>query len=268
MHKTVLYAILNPYTKQKIVEWKSPQLFTLKWISFEIILIFSILTLIKNLKQKELKDAFLLLFFIILPLNSLRHIPLFAILSPSFIIIYLDKEFEKLKNIFQYGLSFFVVGLGLSIVVILTPKKFDVYVDTKTYPVGAVKFIKENKLKGNIFNPFGWGEYLIWHLYPDVRVSIDGRYDTVYPMSLIKKQFTPLISKDKKEISVPFEEKTDLILLEKGKLLRKKLDLKVWKLVYEDKTASVFVKKRKKNLKVIKRLKKISYSLPPYTFFP
>lgn len=53
------------------------------------------------------------------------------------------------------------------------------------YPAGAVRFMRQNSLRGNILNDFGWGEYLIWHLAPGSKVFIDGRYDTVYPYSLI-----------------------------------------------------------------------------------
>jgi hypothetical protein len=53
------------------------------------------------------------------------------------------------------------------------------------YPADAVSFIRANHLRGNMLCDFGWGEYLIWHLTPQVKVFIDGRYDTVYPYSVI-----------------------------------------------------------------------------------
>jgi hypothetical protein len=33
---------------------------------------------------------------------------------------------------------------------------------------------------GRIVTPFNWGQYAIWHLSPGVRVSMDGRRETVY----------------------------------------------------------------------------------------
>jgi len=53
-------------------------------------------------------------------------------------------------------------------------------------PSGAVAFMKQNSLHGNVLSEFGWGEYLIWHLAPDSKVFIDGRYDTVYPAGIIE----------------------------------------------------------------------------------
>jgi tetratricopeptide (TPR) repeat protein len=48
------------------------------------------------------------------------------------------------------------------------------------YPETTVNFLKEHSIKGKIFNAYGGGGYLIWHLWPDIPVFIDGRTPTVY----------------------------------------------------------------------------------------
>jgi len=53
-------------------------------------------------------------------------------------------------------------------------------------PAGAVAFMQQHGLGGNLLCDFNWGEYLIWHNAPRSRVFIDGRYDTVYPSSVIR----------------------------------------------------------------------------------
>ena len=42
-------------------------------------------------------------------------------------------------------------------------------------PVRAVDFIAEKSLPEPLFNPYEWGGYLIWRLYPDYQVFIDSR---------------------------------------------------------------------------------------------
>ena len=42
-------------------------------------------------------------------------------------------------------------------------------------PVEAVQYLKEHPIPGNIFNSIRYGGYLIWHLFPDKKVYIDGR---------------------------------------------------------------------------------------------
>jgi hypothetical protein len=50
----------------------------------------------------------------------------------------------------------------------------------RPYPAGAVAFMRQHGLYGNVLGDFGWGEYLIWHTAPASKVFIDGRYDTVF----------------------------------------------------------------------------------------
>lgn len=41
---------------------------------------------------------------------------------------------------------------------------------------------------GRLVVPFDWGEYVIWHFGPDLRVSMDGRRETVYSQQTIDLQ--------------------------------------------------------------------------------
>jgi hypothetical protein len=49
---------------------------------------------------------------------------------------------------------------------------------------GAVAFLKSQPHGGRVLVWFDWGEYAIWHLSPAMRVSIDGRRETVYSAGL------------------------------------------------------------------------------------
>lgn len=44
----------------------------------------------------------------------------------------------------------------------------------------AAQYIRDQRLEGRMLTWFDWGEYTIWHLSPRIRVSIDGRRETVY----------------------------------------------------------------------------------------
>jgi len=45
------------------------------------------------------------------------------------------------------------------------------------FPVAAVEWIDGHDLRGNMYNPYHWGGYLIHRLYPRHKVFIDGRAD-------------------------------------------------------------------------------------------
>jgi hypothetical protein len=45
----------------------------------------------------------------------------------------------------------------------------------KETPVAGVDYIEQHELRGNIFHPQIYGDYLIWRLWPQQRTFIDGR---------------------------------------------------------------------------------------------
>ena len=47
----------------------------------------------------------------------------------------------------------------------------------ESLPVDAATWIRQNRPPGQMFNPYNWGGYLIWALWPDYRVFVDGRTD-------------------------------------------------------------------------------------------
>lgn len=55
-------------------------------------------------------------------------------------------------------------------------------------PYAATRFLAEQGLEGNIFNDYGDGAFLIYHLYPTVRPVMDSRID-VYGSELAREYF-------------------------------------------------------------------------------
>ncbi len=54
------------------------------------------------------------------------------------------------------------------------------------FPVRALDWAVRNDLRGNVATPFNWGQYALWRLWPNCLVSMDGRYETVYPTSTVE----------------------------------------------------------------------------------
>src|SRR6185503_16677384 len=50
-------------------------------------------------------------------------------------------------------------------------------IEEQHFPKGAVDYMQVHRLPQPIFNEYAWGGYLIWRLYPDYPVFIDGRAD-------------------------------------------------------------------------------------------
>jgi hypothetical protein len=109
-------------------------------------------------------------------------------------------------------------------------------------PTGAVAFMKERGLHGNILNEFAWGEYLIWHMTPASKVFMDGRYDTVYPLEVIEDYFdfaADAASAPKVLRSYPHDFVLIPPTLMAYALMRKSTG---WKLIYEDPDVALFAR--------------------------
>ena len=48
----------------------------------------------------------------------------------------------------------------------------------------AAAYVSTQRLHGNMFTWFNYGQYAIWHLWPAIRVSMDGRRETVFSEEL------------------------------------------------------------------------------------
>lgn len=55
--------------------------------------------------------------------------------------------------------------------------ELDKVINVSRYPTKAAEVIAQNDLKGNMFNVYRWGGYLIWRFYGERLVFIDGRAD-------------------------------------------------------------------------------------------
>ena len=54
------------------------------------------------------------------------------------------------------------------------------------YPARTVEALASADVTGNAVVTFNWGEYIIWHLGPEVQVSIDGRRETIYSADVLR----------------------------------------------------------------------------------
>ncbi len=108
-------------------------------------------------------------------------------------------------------------------------------------PAGAVAFMKENHLHGNVLSIYNWGEYLIWHLAPESKVFIDGRYDTVYPPQVIKDYFVfESGSPDPERVLKAYKHDFAIVPPDSNQweVMSRSPD---WKLIYRDEIAGLFV---------------------------
>jgi hypothetical protein len=108
------------------------------------------------------------------------------------------------------------------------------------YPEAAVNLIKKQGLPGKILTRFDWGEYLIWKLYPQDLVGMDGRYETVYPPE-VQQAYFKFYYGDPQWRQFLRDYPPDLILLDKSMavvdLIRKEPG---WREIFSDSRSVLF----------------------------
>ena len=163
--------------EHQMIDWKNSP-FTII-IAFETIF----LSLFSRVK---LRDFFMICGLVLMSILSMRHISLLALIGT----ICFARLFSMFLENFQFNvdnkiISFFnkkvvyFCSFGFVFVVACLMLNYNLskdFIDKKMYPVGAVKYIKENINidEMRIFNGYNFGSYLLLN---DIPVFIDSRAD-------------------------------------------------------------------------------------------
>ncbi|MEK7546720.1 MAG: hypothetical protein AAB536_00860 [Patescibacteria group bacterium] len=129
--------------------------------------------------RKESRDITLLglaLGVSLLPFISIRHVgfwPIALFVSAAVSLSGMLKIFLTRFSDKSLGIFLFIIGIVfISGRLLWFPKSL---ISENIIPVKAVDFIKENQIHGPLFNLYNEGGYLIFRLWPEDKVFIDGR---------------------------------------------------------------------------------------------
>ncbi len=268
---------------RNITEWEPVTLFDFSYIRFKI---FSIIVIFMFFIKRDKNRYWEIGIIIVAMLYSFlhqRHTPIFAIFAAPFLaekLTGIEKDIRLNKKILSsYShliLSIFILTV-IAYQLYMTTNKykkagFNIIVNPNIYPVSAVRFIEVNNINGNLLVPFDWGEYAIWKLYPDNRVSIDGRFRTCYPEEVIVDHFAGAGIQEAWD-NLLEKYPTDIVLARRNPFSEKMVTepSDEWIYVYSDSIAIIFLKNNKTMEGAIKkfRSKKIVYSDDEVSiFFP
>jgi hypothetical protein len=134
------------------------------------------------------------------------------------------------------------------------------------YPSGAVAFMQHHGLHGNILDEFGWGEYLIWHVAPDSKVFIDGRYDLIYPYKIIQDYIDFRFDHPRAGTVLASYPHDFVLISAKAEAYRLMMRTPGWALVYRDEDAVLFA--RADSLAAKLPAVPVIGTVPPIQYFP
>lgn len=112
----------------------------------------------------------------------------------------------------------------------------------KRLPVGAAEWIETHRPQGRMFNRYEWGGYLIWRLWPDQLVFVDGRTD-LYGDAFLRRYMDVQSARPGFEKTLEAHE-VDIIVTNPGSALSGRLGCgEEWEEAYQDPVAVVWLRR-------------------------
>ncbi len=184
-----------------IQEWSAPDFHNLQFHPFIWLLLLSLVAMGLSRRRADWTDLILLCVFGYMGLMAVRNVALFALVAAPILARYATAALDELalsprlswlgmlthppllprprRPIAVLNAALLVLVLaaagimvGLNLVRLRDP---DVW--GKGLPLQAADYLRDHDLPGQMFNTYNWGGYLIWTLYPDKPVFVDGRTD-------------------------------------------------------------------------------------------
>jgi hypothetical protein len=204
LHKHIVTYLMDPYFYEHITEFMSYNFAHPAARFVETLMLLSVATAVWNLYRRRFEYVVLLCGWLHLGLHARRNIALFSVVCAPLVaeaVFYWLRDLES-AHVAQWIKSLVLrfeessaqiletdrlprlhlaSAVAMVILAVLLyapqpPETFQATYDAKEYPVEAVKVLMRDG-DDRIFTNDLWGGYLIYRLYPKVKVFIDGRSD-------------------------------------------------------------------------------------------
>jgi hypothetical protein len=251
-------------------------------------------------RRRSLIDFVVLLVIGWQAVSHLRHVALLCIavmvLLPAQVEDALQRLFPLLRqrwsgleNLWKQRLSVAAVSVflvGLQVQTSLDLWKhgvapWQIAVENRSYvpgmPTRALVVMQQLGVNGNLITDYGWGQFVIWHSFPESRVAFDGRYRTVYPAEIEQKLIDFQKAGDELPRVCPLIDDfpTEIALLPVTAGTTRYLDTRAdWVSVYRDDQAALFLRDLPDFASQIRQVSQLGVDLqldpevPRWTVFP
>jgi hypothetical protein len=239
----------NRFLVDQTIEYQSPNFHNWSTWPFLFMLVLGILGTGLG-GRLRLHEAILFAGWTVMSLYSGRNIPLFAIIMAPYIgsalqgalkkIPFLQRVEESLSRVEANlkGVFWpFLAILFLTYMFYARPSSTNQF-DSNRFPVKAVDWLEVNPQEGNMFNNFIWGGYLLYRMWPEQTVFIDGQTD--FYGEALTREYTQVTTLSDGWESVLEKYDVAWVIVQSDKPLVKALqDEKGWNILYQDATATI-----------------------------
>jgi hypothetical protein len=161
-----------------IAEWQP----TVLWPpgGFVLLLAAGALVLLWTRGKARFVDVLLFALFGLAGIYAIRNVIFIGLFAPVAIATYLPWKTRPLPAAAQFAIAAAILAIG--VVRIAEGKALQLNAQEATRPAGAAEFLLAHRIGGPIYNHLEDGGYLMWKLWPNNQVFVDGRLlnETVY----------------------------------------------------------------------------------------
>jgi hypothetical protein len=174
---TILY-FRHSHMLSVIAEWRP----TVLWPpgGFVLLLVAGALVLLWIRGKARFVDVLLFALFGLAGIYAVRNIVFIGLFAPVVIATYFPWKTRPLPAAAGFAIAAAILAIG--VVPIAEGKALQFYAQEATRPAGAADFLLAHHIGGRIYNHLEDGGYLMWRLWPNDQIFVDGRLlnETVY----------------------------------------------------------------------------------------
>jgi hypothetical protein len=257
--------VSETYLMDHVQEFLSPNFHG--FFPYRYLLLFLIGMLGLSKTRLILPDLVLILLFTSMSLYSMRYIPLCAIVYAPILSRHGDILIQESKARFSRSLKErsgvygkidasakgYAIPLAVIVVIAgLAAGKIPIRFTEKNAPTAAIDFLRANPIRGNMFNNDEIGDYVIYNLYPQYKVFVDGRSD-MYGTPIMKEYLKVVAIEPGWENTLAKYDINYIFFYTDSVLVRHLLTDAGWKGIYSDNVASIFLRNIPENAAAIAR---------------
>lgn len=180
----------NAYYAGLVSEFASPNFHEPVFLPLSALLFLTVLCMVLSPKRPNALELVLVLGASAAFLQHVRNGPLLAVFCTPVLGRYLSETLRGTRwawlgdetaaqQPLRPAFTALVVVMALYVLALGAPRSNapEKVILLDVPPTRATEVIRANHLQGNMFNVYEWGGYLIWNLWPEYKVFVDGRAD-------------------------------------------------------------------------------------------
>ena len=250
------------------------------FVAFRIFFAMTVFTLFMGWKsvkwKKYIPELSILIITAYLALLHRRHAPFFGLAAAAFLGPYIEgalggsviARYNTFSKVIKPMTAVVIIYAGISFLTawrVLPYVTFQVLAPVGAYPVREADILMRANAEGNLVNPLAWGNYLMWRLYPRIKISMCGRYEAIYLPSTrqLYHNFFYKTGDDWDKMLQEYQVDYIILDLRRARLTKEDLNDAGFELIWHRGNSALYAKTKHARL-----LKKIASQLPDKTIEP